>query len=199
MSTDDQLLINPVLSGGQNRRRSSHPGGSRQGRLLRTGWSPSLGSRARHAGRRSGCVHSSPTRDSTRLPRRLHDCSWLFRTPTTPPRIYRHRRGRLPRQTPRPAGGKKRPAKNRWTADSGSTTPPPRLLSVKNAQPHRLAGLPCRSWTRRFRDPLVAGAREGSSYEEIAEVLDCPLGKRSAAGSARGRNRAQGQTAADDE
>lgn len=166
VSTDDQLLINRCRAG-----ESAAFGilvDRYQNRLLRT-LVPLLGS-----------VHDAldAAQDAFVLAFQKIDTfrgesafySWLFRIAYNASITSRRKRGRLPRRSldERQETTGEEPMDGHPSNDPGH-----RLASEERQQLVRTA---LAELDEEFRDPLVLRELEGLSYEEIAEVLDCPLG-----------------------
>jgi len=166
VSTDDQLLINRCRAG-----ESAAFGllvDRYQNRLLRT-LVPLLGSvhDALDAAQ-DAFVLAYQKLDSFRGDSAFY--SWLFRIAYNASMTSRRKRGRLPRRSLDQR--QETTGEEPMDGHSGSD-PAARLLSEERQQLVRTA---LSELDEEFRDPLVLRELEGLSYEEIAEVLDCPLG-----------------------
>lgn len=166
VSTDDQLLINRCRAG-----ESAAFGllvDRYQNRLLRT-LVPLLGSvhDALDAAQ-DAFVLAYQKLDSFRGDSAFY--SWLFRIAYNASMTSRRKRGRLPRRS---LDERQETTGDEPTDGRPASDPADRLLSEERQQLVRAA---LAELDEEFRDPLVLRELEGLSYEEIAEVLDCPLG-----------------------
>ena len=166
VSTDDQLLINRCRAG-----ESAAFGllvDRYQNRLLRT-LVPLLGSvhDALDAAQ-DAFVLAFQKIDSFRGESAFY--SWLFRIAYNASITSRRKRGRVPRRS---LDERQETTGEEPMDGHPSNDPSHRLASEERQQLVRTA---LAELDEEFRDPLVLRELEGLSYEEIAEVLGCPLG-----------------------